>query len=107
MIPLLTKANVSLNRSYTKRDVLSQIARIYDPFGLLGPVISKAKIFMQQLWLLKLDWFEILPPDILQQWEDFIKTQTGLEKIKIPSNQMFSKDQCHQCSASRLCTCFL
>ncbi|GFY61968.1 uncharacterized protein TNIN_282571 [Trichonephila inaurata madagascariensis] len=30
------KANVSLNRNYTKRDVLSQIVRIYDPFGLLG-----------------------------------------------------------------------
>ncbi|GBN79849.1 hypothetical protein AVEN_126520-1 [Araneus ventricosus] len=49
------KANVNINHSYTKRDVLSQIVRIYDPVGLLGPVISKAKIFMQQLWLLKLD----------------------------------------------------
>ncbi|GBL91112.1 hypothetical protein AVEN_184477-1 [Araneus ventricosus] len=78
------KANVNINHSYTKRDVLSQIARIYDPVGLLGPVISKAKILMQQLWLLKLDWYEILPPDISQQWENFIKTLPDLEKIKIP-----------------------
>ncbi|GBN98193.1 hypothetical protein AVEN_154690-1 [Araneus ventricosus] len=78
------KANVNINHSCTKRDVLSQIARIYDPVGLLGPVISKAKIFMQQLWLLKLDWYEILPPDISQQWENFVKTLPGLEKIKIP-----------------------
>ncbi|GFQ65777.1 uncharacterized protein TNCT_640541 [Trichonephila clavata] len=78
------KANVSLNLGYTKRAVLSQIARIYDPFGYLGPVISKAKTFMQQLWLLKLDWYEILPPDVLQQWENFIKTLPDLEKIKVP-----------------------
>ncbi|GBN05659.1 hypothetical protein AVEN_2966-1 [Araneus ventricosus] len=78
------KANVNINHSYTKRDVLSQIARIYDPVGLLGPAISKAKIFMQQLWLLKLDWYEILPPHISQQWENFIKTLPDLEKIKIP-----------------------
>ncbi|GBM44342.1 hypothetical protein AVEN_20380-1 [Araneus ventricosus] len=39
---------------------------------------------MQQLWLLKLDWYEILPPDISQQWENFIKTLPDLEKIKIP-----------------------
>ncbi|GBN37775.1 hypothetical protein AVEN_172648-1 [Araneus ventricosus] len=78
------KANVNINQSYTKRDVLSQIARIYDPVGLLGPVISKAKIFMQHLWLLKLDWYETLPPDISQQWENFIKTLPDLEKIKIP-----------------------
>ncbi|GBL79859.1 hypothetical protein AVEN_28925-1 [Araneus ventricosus] len=77
------KANVNINHSYTKRDVLSQTARIYDPVGLLGPIISKANIFMQQLWLLKLDWYEILPPDISQQWENFIKTLPDLEKIKI------------------------
>ncbi|GBN91970.1 hypothetical protein AVEN_147041-1, partial [Araneus ventricosus] len=39
---------------------------------------------MQQLWLLKLNWYEILPPDISQQWENFIKTLPDLEKIKIP-----------------------
>ncbi|GBN00743.1 hypothetical protein AVEN_53852-1 [Araneus ventricosus] len=77
------KTNVNINQSYTKRYVLSQIARIYDPVRLLGPVISKAKIFMQQLWLLKLDWYEILPPDISQQWDNFIKTLPDLEKIKI------------------------
>ncbi|GBN83272.1 hypothetical protein AVEN_96289-1 [Araneus ventricosus] len=78
------KANVNINHNYTKEDVLSQIARIYDPVGLLGPVISKAKIFMQQLWLLKLDWYEILPPDISQQWENFIKTLPDLEKSRYP-----------------------
>ncbi|GBL75284.1 hypothetical protein AVEN_194507-1 [Araneus ventricosus] len=34
---------------YTKRAVLSQIARIFDPLGLLGPIITKAKIFLQKL----------------------------------------------------------
>ncbi|GFQ78113.1 integrase catalytic domain-containing protein [Trichonephila clavata] len=43
------KVSVRKTPRFTKRDVLSQIARIYDPLGLLGPVISKAKIFMQQL----------------------------------------------------------
>ncbi|GBN73535.1 hypothetical protein AVEN_119865-1 [Araneus ventricosus] len=35
---------------YTKRDVLSTIAKFFDPLGLLGPVICKAKIFLQRLW---------------------------------------------------------
>ncbi|GFQ65677.1 integrase catalytic domain-containing protein [Trichonephila clavata] len=38
----------------------------------------------EKLWLLKLDWYEILPPDISQQWENFIKTLPDLEKIKVP-----------------------
>ena len=33
----------------TKRHVLSTIARLFDPIGLLGPVITKAKILIQKL----------------------------------------------------------
>ncbi|XP_058465492.1 uncharacterized protein LOC131439025 [Malaya genurostris] len=39
--------------SLTKRKVLSRIAKIFDPLGLVGPVITKAKMFMQQIWELK------------------------------------------------------
>ena len=45
----------------TKRIILSQIAQLYDPLGLLGPVIIKAKLLMQQLWMEKLDWDESVP----------------------------------------------
>ncbi|GFS81175.1 uncharacterized protein NPIL_334101 [Nephila pilipes] len=66
------KVTVNTNSSFTKRDVLSDIARIYDPLSLLGPFITKAKIFMQQLWLLKIDWHEKLPSDIAEQWKTLI-----------------------------------
>ncbi|XP_071044157.1 uncharacterized protein [Parasteatoda tepidariorum] len=68
----------------TKRDVSSQIARLYDPLGLLGPVFSKAKIFMQRLWLHKLDWNEKLPSPIAQEWTLFIKTLHSIETIQVP-----------------------
>ncbi|GFV99177.1 integrase catalytic domain-containing protein [Trichonephila clavipes] len=47
--------------SFTKRMVLSTIARIFDPLGLLRPIITWAKIFMQRLWLLELGWSDELP----------------------------------------------
>ncbi|XP_017796961.1 PREDICTED: uncharacterized protein LOC108578189, partial [Habropoda laboriosa] len=34
----------------TKRVILSEIAQIFDPLGLLEPIITKAKLIMQQLW---------------------------------------------------------
>ncbi|XP_058456735.1 uncharacterized protein LOC131434107 [Malaya genurostris] len=40
----------------TKRSVLSVIAQLYDPLGLVAPVIVRAKILLQHLWLLALDW---------------------------------------------------
>lgn len=45
----------------TKRNILSEIAKIFDPLGLLGPVILAAKVFMQECWKSKLDWDESVP----------------------------------------------
>ncbi|GFT57618.1 uncharacterized protein TNCV_4635421 [Trichonephila clavipes] len=78
------KVSPSTNPIFTKRDVLSQIARIFDPLGLLGPVISKAKFFMPQLWLLKLEWHEKLPVPVAAEWASFVQFLPVLEKLKIP-----------------------
>ncbi|XP_076247771.1 uncharacterized protein LOC143187438 [Calliopsis andreniformis] len=55
----------------TKRSISSEIAKIYDPLGLLGPVIIVAKILLQKLWTLKVDWDESLPMDIHTEWMQF------------------------------------
>ncbi|GBM25729.1 hypothetical protein AVEN_265228-1 [Araneus ventricosus] len=68
------KVKVEQNAHPTKRSVLSIIARLFDPLGLLGPVITKAKIFMQQLWLLKIDWGERLPEKEACEWQEFVKS---------------------------------
>ncbi|XP_021955592.1 uncharacterized protein LOC110851951 [Folsomia candida] len=52
----------------TKRIILSQIARLFDPVGWLAPIIINAKILMQSLWKLKHGWDEPLPLEIQNQW---------------------------------------
>ncbi|GBN63698.1 hypothetical protein AVEN_180264-1 [Araneus ventricosus] len=54
----------------TKRAVLSNIARIFDPLGLLGPVVTVAKIFLQRLWKLEIerDWNVSLPEREAEEW---------------------------------------
>ncbi|GBN07343.1 hypothetical protein AVEN_96605-1 [Araneus ventricosus] len=77
------KVKVEQNAHPTKRSVLSIIARLFDPLGLLGPVITKAKIFMQQLWLLKIDWSERLPEKEACEWQEFVKSLMNLNDINI------------------------
>ncbi|XP_078049863.1 uncharacterized protein LOC144476616 [Augochlora pura] len=55
----------------TKRFISSEIAKIYDPLGLLGPVIIIAKMILQELWTLKLDWDESLPMSIHTKWNQY------------------------------------
>ncbi|CAI6345413.1 unnamed protein product [Macrosiphum euphorbiae] len=40
----------------TKRQILSDIARIYDPCGWLSPLIVVAKLLLQQLWKEQVSW---------------------------------------------------
>lgn len=69
---------------YSKRDVLSLISRHYDPLGLIGPVITRAKIFMQRLWSAKLEWDDPLPDAMNKDWLCFISSLTELENLRIP-----------------------
>ncbi|XP_022164494.1 uncharacterized protein LOC111029685 [Myzus persicae] len=48
----------------TKRGVLSMIARIFVPLGLLSPSTFYAKTIMQRLWLAQVDWDSQIPEDI-------------------------------------------
>ncbi|GFX26018.1 integrase catalytic domain-containing protein [Trichonephila clavipes] len=68
---LTYKVKISDKVNFSKRDVLSEIARLYDPLGLIGPIVTKAKIFIQELWKIKLDWSEQLPPDATEEWMNF------------------------------------
>ncbi|XP_053698867.1 uncharacterized protein LOC128745821 [Sabethes cyaneus] len=37
----------------TKRTVVSDVSRLFDPLGLVGPVVVQAKIYIQELWKLE------------------------------------------------------
>jgi hypothetical protein len=70
-------------KALTKRSILSEIAKLFDPIGWVAPVIVNAKVFMQSLWKLKQGWDEILPDSIQQQWISFKKNLEELNLLSI------------------------
>ncbi|GBM87286.1 hypothetical protein AVEN_22008-1, partial [Araneus ventricosus] len=67
----------------TKRLVLSTIARVFDPLGILGPVVTKAKIFLQKLWLLNLKWDDPLPAKEADEWLQFSSALQNVNDIEV------------------------
>ncbi|XP_043260414.1 uncharacterized protein LOC122401991 [Colletes gigas] len=55
----------------TKRTILSEVSKIFDPLGLVAPVIIQAKLIIQSLWQLKLSWDESVPQAIHSEFHDF------------------------------------
>ncbi|XP_035918682.1 uncharacterized protein LOC118516961 [Anopheles stephensi] len=53
----------------TMRSILSNIARMFDPLGLIAPVIIRAKLLMQELWLQKIGWDDPVPVHIYNKWK--------------------------------------
>lgn len=55
----------------SKKQILPEISQIFDPLGLLGPVIIIAKILLQKLWLSKVSWDESLSVGMHSQWTSY------------------------------------
>ncbi|GFR18118.1 integrase_H2C2 domain-containing protein [Trichonephila clavata] len=67
----------------TKKSVISTIARIFDPLGLIGPVITRAKMFLQSLWKWKLGWNYPLPSNLVSYWKSFIDALESINCLNI------------------------
>ncbi|XP_046869360.1 uncharacterized protein LOC124462006, partial [Drosophila willistoni] len=78
--------NVGLkgNVDCTKRQVLSDVSRIFDPLGLLAPIVVQFKILFQQLWLLDLGWDDKLPKQLADTWLKWRADLDMLQHIQIP-----------------------
>lgn len=61
----------------TKRVILSEITKMYDPLGLLAPFTILCKILMQKLWVAEIGWDDAVPKDIATEWENY-KSQIPL-----------------------------
>lgn len=82
----------------SKRQVLSTIAKLYDPNGYLAPVIITAKIIMQDLWRLEINWDESIPSELCKRWSDFYSSLEQLRVVKVPrwlGTQRESRIQLH------------
>ncbi|XP_015121177.1 uncharacterized protein LOC107043965 [Diachasma alloeum] len=65
--------HIPANSKMTKRNILSEIAQLFDALGLLSPVVIRAKALLQRLWVEKLDWDDALSPQISDKWTQFRK----------------------------------
>lgn len=55
----------------TRRDVVSEIFKIFDPLGLFTPVVIKAKIVMQELTRQGYQYDEELPQPLQKKWKQY------------------------------------
>lgn len=68
----------------TKRNILSNTCKIFDPLGLLSPCTVTLKMLLQKLWQIKLEWDEEVPTDINKIWKKMINDLDVLISVSVP-----------------------
>lgn len=77
------RATLPSTISQTKRSILSTITKLFDPLGWSTPVTVTAKIFLQQLWQVKLDWDAKLPVQLQEKWTSIQSSLAGLHNLEL------------------------
>lgn len=72
------------NTKTTKRTVLSMASKVFDPLGLLSPIMIVPKLIIQKLWKLKCGWDQSIPENIKNEWNHFRDNCAIIDDIKIP-----------------------
>lgn len=85
----------ALETPVTKRRVISDIARLFDPLGWIAPVITSAKIFIQRIWLSGVDWDDEIPSDVLKEWIIYRSNLFKLTDFRLPRWVGISKHSVH------------
>ncbi|KMQ88124.1 hypothetical protein RF55_12443 [Lasius niger] len=68
----------------TKRNILARVAQVYDPLGLVGPIVVQIKILIQRLWQSKCTWDEEVTNDIKNMWIQWKSQILSVEELLIP-----------------------
>ena len=72
------------DRPLTRRGVLSTVCSVYDPLGLVAPLILVGKQVLQDLCWNDADWDEPLCDELRPRWELWRSELRTLESLRIP-----------------------
>lgn len=79
------KFSVSLKEQpATRRGILSTVASLYDPLGLVAPVQLKAKIILQEMCRRGTGWDDPLTDELRLKWEQWRSDLAHLDNVTIP-----------------------
>ena len=70
--------------SITKRKALSCISEVFDPLGLVCPIVIRGKILIRELWQLKKEWDEELEEEWIVKFNELLKCLNQVQSLNFP-----------------------
>ena len=74
----------AFSSNFTKRNVLSKMASLFDPMCLLAPLTAKFKLGFSGICSLKPGWDDLLPLEHLDEWVGYLEEIQEARHIRLP-----------------------
>jgi hypothetical protein len=68
----------------TRRNVLSNVSKIFDPTGFVPPVTVQSKILLRESWCGNQGWDDPLSKEQCLSWLNFLRDLLNLDQLRIP-----------------------
>ncbi|XP_055714825.1 uncharacterized protein LOC129808944, partial [Phlebotomus papatasi] len=78
------KLTKDFSKANTKREVLAAIASLYDPLGLISPVIVVGKLILQEIWKAQIPWDQPMSSEIITKWKQFAEGLSSIHSLHVP-----------------------
>ena len=70
--------------NYTRRSMLSQLGKSFDPLGIFSPFFVKARLKLQRLVVQKYDWDDVVSEAIVKEWKAWFQLLESLLSYPVP-----------------------
>jgi len=77
------KPSITANPLITKRELLQESSKLFDPIGIMTPVTIRAKILIQKIWTRQIEWDEPLGIELAKEWQEIAGDLDQLHQLFI------------------------
>ena len=74
---------VPKDKPFTRRGILSVTSSVYDPLGLVSPVVVSAKKLFQDLCRKKLGWDDVIASEEAMRWKTWLANLPKLSQVVV------------------------
>ena len=80
----MARVGTSQDVVYSKRGFLNKLAMLFDPLQMLVPFTIRARMALQEAWLLGLDWDDEFPGDLKKTCQEWFSQLLELSGVQVP-----------------------